>query len=99
MKKLANKIKKLLVKWFMPKPKSLANMAARAAADFVNSTGKEEAITTFFEKTQDLFKAQQLITKWLSDGKFDENEVAELEAELMPLMETVYGKVMEKIGG
>ena len=34
-------MKKLLFKMFMPKPADLAKIVARAAADFVNSSGRE----------------------------------------------------------
>lgn len=50
-------MKKLLFKMFMPKPTDLAKIVARAAADFVNSSGREEAIKSFIEKTKELNKA------------------------------------------
>lgn len=40
-----------------------------------------------------------MVTKWLADGRFDEAEVAELEAALVPVAETIYAKILEKIGG
>lgn len=50
-------MKKLLFKLLMPKPADIARIVANAAADFVNSTGKEEAISKFFDQTQKLQKA------------------------------------------
>ena len=50
-------MKKLLFKMLMPKPADIARIVANAAADFVNSTGKEEAISKFFDQTQKLQKA------------------------------------------
>ena len=91
-------MKKLLLKWFMPKPAVLVKTAAKAAADFVNNTGKEQAIQTFFEKTETLRKAQMLVSKWLADGKIDESEIAELEAALTPIAQALYDKVIQKIG-
>lgn len=91
-------MKKLLVKWFMPKPAYLAKIAAKAAADFVNSTGKEQAIQAFVEKTQKLREAQSLVTKWLADGKIDDAEVNELQATLEPIAQELYDKVLEKVG-
>lgn len=45
-------MKKLLIKWLMPEPKDIAKAVAKATTDFVNSTGKQEAITAFMEKTK-----------------------------------------------
>lgn len=45
-------MKKLLVKWLMPEPKDIAKAVAKATADFVNSTGKQEAISAFIDKSK-----------------------------------------------
>lgn len=82
-------MKKLLVKWLMPEPKDIAKAVAKATADFVNSTGKQEAISTFMEKSKSFQDAQYLVTKWLADGKFDETEVKELEDKLEPVCELI----------
>lgn len=37
-------MKKLLLKWLMPTPEEVAKLVAKAAADFVNNTGKQDAI-------------------------------------------------------
>lgn len=47
-------MKKLILKWLMPKPEIIAKTAARAIADFVNNSSKQEAIAAFIEKTKDL---------------------------------------------
>ena len=44
-------MKKLLLKWLMPSPEDIAKTVAKAAADFVNSTGKQDAIASFVDKT------------------------------------------------
>lgn len=92
-------MKKLLVKWFMPKPADIARIAAKSAADFVNSVGKEEAIAQFVEKTEGIRKAQSLVTKWLADGKIDQAEVEELQEALTPLAQTIYDRVVGSTGG
>lgn len=56
MKKLLVKWLMPVVKWLMPEPKDIAKdiakAVAKATADFVNSTGKQEAISTFMEKSK-----------------------------------------------
>lgn len=84
----------MLIRWLLPKPEQLAATAAKAAAEFVNSSSRGEAIQKFVERTKELGKAQMLITRWLSDGKFDPEEVKELEACLLPLAKTVYDRVV-----
>lgn len=81
----------------MPKPELIAKTAARAIADFVNNSSKQEAIAAFIEKTKDLQDAQFLVTKWLSDGKIDNDEQIELEKKLASVSEIIYNKVLEKV--
>ena len=92
-------MKKLLFKLFMPKPDQLAKIAATAAADFVNSTGKEALISNIAQKADSITKARELVLKWLADGKIDQAEVLELQTKLEPLAEALYQKILEKIGG
>lgn len=47
---MLSKLKKAVVKWFIPKPKDLADIIANAAADFVNSSNKQDAIVKFVDK-------------------------------------------------
>lgn len=49
--------KKALFKAFCPKPDELAKIAARSAAEFVNSSNKEEVIADFVKKTETLREA------------------------------------------
>lgn len=90
-------MKKLLLKWFMPSPEDMAKIVATAAAKFINGSDKSEAIKAFIEKTKTFSDAQVRITRWLADGKFDEAEVQELEAELKPMAELLYAKVLENV--
>ena len=91
-------MKKLLIKWLMPKPASLAKMAAKSAQEFVNSTGKAEAIASFVQKSKAIGDAQMLVMKWLEDGKVSDGEAEELEKALVPLFQTVYDRVVGKEG-
>ena len=40
----------MMLKAMMPKPESIAKIAAKAAADFVNSSDKQTVIAGFIEK-------------------------------------------------
>lgn len=41
------KLKKLLLKWFMPSAEQIADMAVKVAADFINSSDKTELIAKY----------------------------------------------------
>lgn len=90
---MLSKLKKAVVKWFIPKPQDLADIVAGAAAEFVNSSNKQDAIAKFVDKTQPVQEAQVLLAKWLADGKVDEDEKKELAAKLAPVIEELYKKV------
>ena len=89
-------MKKLFLKLILPKPTDIAKTVAKAAADFVNSTGKQEAIATFIYKTKPFQDAQVIITRWLADGILDESEVKELEDKLVPVVELLFNKMTGK---
>lgn len=90
-------LKKLLIKWFMPSPEDVAKTIAKATADFVNTSGKEDAIVNVISKTEKFEKVQTLVNKWLKDGKLDDVEVKELEEKLTPLCKLVIDKIMGKV--
>lgn len=54
---MLSKLKKAVVKWFIPKPQDLADIVAGAAADFVNSSNKQDAIAKFVGKAQPVQEA------------------------------------------
>lgn len=54
---MLSKVKKAVVKWFIPKPQDLADIIAVAAADFVNSSNKQDAIAKFVGKAQPVQEA------------------------------------------
>lgn len=89
-------LKKLLVKWFMPSPGDVARIIAKATADFVNSSGKEDAIISVVSKSEKFEQVQGLVNKWLKDGRLDDAEVKELEEKLTPVCELVINKILGK---
>ena len=88
-----NKIKKLLIKMFMPSAEDIANMATDAVAKFINESGREEAIAKYGTAADEFTKIQAKITSWLKDGKIDEDEKKELHGAILPLAE----KLVEEI--
>ena len=88
-----NKIKKLLIKMFMPNAEDITNMAVEAVATFINESGREEAIAKYGTAADELTKVQAKLTGWLKDGKIDEQEKAELKTLLLPLAQ----KLVEEI--
>ena len=88
-----NKIKKLLIKMFMPSAEDIANMATDAVAKFINESGREEAIAKYGTAADEFTKIQAKITSWLKDGKIDEDEKKELHGAILPLAQ----KLVEEI--
>ena len=88
-----NKIKKLLIKMFMPNAEDITNMAVEAVATFINESGREEAIAKYGTAADEFTKVQAKLTGWLKDGKIDEQEKAELKTLLLPLAQ----KLVEEI--
>ena len=88
-----NKIKKLLIKMFMPSAEDIANMATDAVAKFINESGREEAIAKYGTIADDFTKVQGKITTWLRDGKIDEDEKNELHGAILPLAEKLVKEV------
>lgn len=88
-----NKIKKLLIKMFMPSAEDIAHMATEVVAKFINESGREEVIAKYGTIADDFTKIQGKVTAWLRDGKIDENEKKELSAAILPLAQ----KLIEEI--
>lgn len=88
-----NKIKKLLIKMFMPSAEDITNMAVEAVATFINESGREEAIAKYGTIADEFTKVQAKITSWLKDGKIDEQEKKELHGAILPLAQ----KLVEEI--
>ena len=88
-----NKIKKLLIKMFMPSADDIAHMATEVVAKFINESGREEVIAKYGTIADDFTKIQGKVTAWLRDGKIDENEKKELSGAILPLAQ----KLIEEI--
>ena len=84
---------KLLIKWLMPKPKALANMAAEAIAKAINESDKTDIIQQYDGYAVKLTELQTFIVKLLEDGKIDSAETDKIAEMLTPVLE----KIMEKI--
>lgn len=84
---------KWLIKLFMPKPATLAEMAAEAIAKAINESEKTELIAKYDSYAIKLTELQTFITKLLEDGKIDDAEKAKMTDMLTPIME----KITEKI--
>ena len=80
-----NKIKKLLIKMFMPSAEDITKMAVDAISKFINESGREEAIAKYGTAADEFTKVQAKITSWLKDGKIDEQEKKELHGAILPL--------------
>ena len=84
---------KFLIKLFMPKPATLANMAAEAIAKAINESNKTDIIKQYDGYAVKLTELQTFIVKLLEDGKIDDTEKAKIAEMLTPIME----KITEKI--
>ena len=80
---------KLLLKWLMPKPKALANMAAEAIAKAINESNKTDIIKQYDGYAVKLTELQTFIVKLLEDGKIDSAETDKIADMLTPIMEKI----------
>ncbi len=88
-----NKIKKLLIKMFLPSAEDISHMAVDAVSKFINESGKEDVIAKYGTAADEFTKIQGKITAWLRDGKIDEDEKNELYGAILPLAQ----KLIEEI--
>ena len=84
---------KLIIKWLMPKPRAIAEMAAEVIAKTINESDKTELIKQYDGYAVKLTELQTFIVKLLEDGKIDDTEKAKIADMLTPIME----KITEKI--
>ena len=84
---------KWLIKLFMPKPATLAEMAAEAIAKAINDSNKTDIIKQYDGYAIKLTELQTFIVKLLEDGKIDDAEKAKIAEMLTPIMT----KITEKI--
>ena len=88
---------KLLIKWLLPSADTVTKMISSSVQKSINESGKAEQITKYAGYSETWIKAQQYITKWLSDGQIDDTEKAEFEDAIKPLVEQVLKSIKENI--
>lgn len=76
---------KWFIKLFMPKPATLAEMAAEAIAKAINESNKTDIIKQYDGYAVKLTELQTFIVKLLEDGKIDDAEKAKIAAMLTPI--------------
>ena len=69
----------------MPKPATLANMAAEAIAKAINESDKADLIAKYDGYAVKLTELQTFIVKLLEDGKIDDSEKAKIVEMLTPI--------------
>ena len=69
----------------MPKPATIANMAAEAIAKVINESNKTELIAKYDSYAIKLTELQTFIVKLLEDGKIDDAEKAKIAEMLTPI--------------
>ena len=80
---------KWLIKWLMPKPAAIAEMAAEVIAKTINESNKAELIAKYDSYAVKLTELQTFIVKLLEDGKIDDTEKAKIAEMLTPIMEKI----------
>ena len=78
-------MKRLLIKWFMPKPDAIAQMVAEVIAKTINESNKSELIAKYDSYAVKLTELQTFIVKLLEDGKIDDTEKAKITEMLIPI--------------
>ena len=78
-------MKRLLIKWFMPKPKAIAEMVSEVIAKTINESDKSELIAKYDSYAVKLTELQTFIVKLLEDGKIDDTEKAKITEMLIPI--------------
>lgn len=84
-----------MIKWMLPKPAKIAEMAAKAAKDAINSLPEDHAakIAKASEISSQANECLSAITRWLADGKMDDEEEAQLARALEPLVKSIMEKI------
>ena len=80
---------KMLVKMFMPKPATLAKMAAKQIQTAINDCQKGETIAKCANIASSVTDIQKFVSDTLIDGKVSDEEAKQVEDKLVPLFEKV----------
>ena len=80
---------KAIIKLFMPKPQTLANMAAEKIQKAVNESNKADMIAKCASIAASVTDIQKFVSDTLLDGKVSDEEAKQVEQKLVPLFEKV----------
>lgn len=80
---------KMIVKMFMPKPATLAKMAAKQIQTAINGCQKGETIAKCAYIASYATDIQKFVSDTLLDGKVSDDEAKQVEEKLVPLFEKV----------
>ena len=80
---------KSIIKLFMPKPATLAKMAAKQIQDAINGCQKAEMIAKCANIAASVTDVQKFVSDTLLDGKVSDEEAKQVEEKLVPLFEKV----------
>ena len=80
---------KALMKIFMPKPQTLAKMAAKQIQEAVNGCQKGAMIAKCANIASSVTDIQKFVSDTLIDGKVSDEEAKKVEEKLVPLFEKV----------
>ena len=86
---MINRLIKRLAKMFVPKPETLANMAAKQIQEAINSSQKAETIAKCASIAAYATEIQKFVSDTLIDGKVSDEETKRIEEKLVPLFEKV----------
>ena len=80
---------KSILKFFIPSPKKLSDMAAEKIQTAVNQSGKEDLIAKYASMADSATEIQKWVTEMLVDGKIDDIEKSEISDKLEPLLQKI----------
>ena len=80
---------RMFIKLFMPKPATLAKMAAKQIQDAVNGCQKAATIAKCASSASSVTDIQKFVSDTLLDGKVSDEETKKVEEKLIPLFEKV----------
>ena len=80
---------KMIIKWFMPSPATLAKMASKQIQAAINGCQKGETIAKCANIAASVTDLQKFVSDTLLDGKVSDEEAKQVEEKLVPLFEKV----------
>ena len=86
---MIDRLIKRFAKMFVPKPATLAKMAAKQIQATINGSQKAETIAKCANIASSVTDIQKFISDTLLDGKVSDEETKQVEEKLVPLFEKV----------